>query len=178
MYTEHELLHTTFGGAWRRLLRDLNDMKQLTNDTSPLKAYRYDRGLWHRISDLEVRIMENVDIMPKHPLFKHMAVHTSLGFPTSFKARWEELKNLSSKWRESEHIWNETAKLYGARNWIGQADLIDLKIKLKHAVPVGYDRKFEWSEDSLPSNELMKPGWMLDLKGKAQDGSIIRTSTV
>ena len=154
-YTTFESLHTTFGGAWRRLKQDLHDMKDVNTDWN-LTFYGWkDRDFWQRILDLELRIIQNVHVMPKHPLFEHMH---AIG--TSFMSEWKRLEGLSRGWETSRFIWSQpTSQLPTLRNWKRDRDTISW-ISLDHAWPGGYDTTIEWTQNTLPVDELQKPNWL------------------
>ena len=174
-YTLDEALQTTFGGAWRRLDQDLDNLRHLINP----KALRdSDVASWQLILDLQGRIIQNVNVIPKHPLFKHMGKHASKDL---FAAEWESLKNLSGSWEDSRSTWREPLNKHEVdRHWGSDSYVLEAKLNLGHPRPIGYENSLEWTQNSLPADELMKWDWLLDSRPKtiASGGSIVRTSTL
>ncbi|KAL8790272.1 MAG: hypothetical protein Q9195_006430 [Heterodermia aff. obscurata] len=157
LYTNYESRHITFGGAWRRLLRDLDSMHQRTRDMQ--KYGKFDRAFWQRILDLEKRIIENFYRIPIHPLFERMRIEA---LRDRFMSRWDTVKKLRRDWEESMDMWRQPLATYlHARDWGHESYVLDM-LSLGSANPEGFKHTSEWCQDYLPVAELMKKDWFLD----------------
>ena len=163
-YTHEEAVHITFGGAWRRLLGDMKAMRSEINESRMKKYGEKDGDYWLRIFDLEFRILQNVNMMPKHPLFEDMVVlGVFQGHNDKFMANWKDLETLSTRWKDSRSIWKRDMKeLSTARTWAEDHDTLKYSyLGILNAWPKEAKDPPEWTQDNLPVAELMKKDWFL-----------------
>ena len=158
-YTHDEALQTTFGGAWCRLEQDLENMRHRID---PRALRDPSMASWQLILDLQGRIIQNVNVIPKHPLFKYMGKHASKGL---FAPQWETLKNLSKGWEDLRSTWKDPLninEILSDRHWRSDYYVLEAKLKIRHSRPIGHENSLEWTQSSLPADELMLWDWLLD----------------
>ena len=158
-YTDEESANITFGGAWRRLVQDMKDMKQV-NDSSDMKRFgSYDLGYWHRIEDLELRIIQNVNTLPKNAFFEDMIVSGLFQeHNDKFMALWKELEKLSMRWEDSKSMWKRNIEDFpNARSWAKDHDTLNhIYIEISDAWPKGAEKLPEWTKTNRPIAQPIK----------------------
>lgn len=173
-------IHRTFGGAFRKLLRNFEHMHYLT-ESSNIRDHREQKWFWLRLGKLQTQIITAFKKISDYPLFIHMGGMYLFSGHEDFLCQWEPLRKLVSKW-EVEAKWEETNS-----EWIGSAARIDKRdwhkerrtiiastVKLDRAVPEGYEGEPNWKEDYLPVSKLVRKDVFFDEEKKVWASLLVR----
>ena len=145
-----ETRQPTFGGAFRSLRKDLDDMNRDTRKRYLDSACRDDKDYPSGIQAVEERIIEAVNKLQVQSLFAHMT--KGHRFTNTFSNHWKILQDMTSKWKEWSSAWKEHVEqrgdLIASREWKkDEGILIDLHDAFMNSVPRGFEKDVEWTED-------------------------------
>lgn len=145
-----ETRQPTFGGAFRSLRKDLDDMNRDTRKRFLDSACRDDKDYPSGIQGVEERIIEAVNKLQVQSLFAHMT--KGHRFTNTFSNHWKILQDMTSKWKEWSSTWKEHVEqrgdLIASREWKkDEGILIDLHDAFMNSVPRGFEKDVEWTED-------------------------------
>ena len=138
----------TFGGVFRRLIRDLEDVSRDARGRFLICACQEDDTYCaDDIRKVEGRIVEAVVKLPVQTQFKYMTneKHT-------FKKHWETLEEMKLKWINWLSAWKESTDQRGDiindRPWKKHKEILEkVRGALIISKPSGFEEDPEWTQD-------------------------------